>query len=51
MQNDSSYYTDGVAVLFFGDFPIDHIKIVFWLITFLVATKYKDNERILVCLP
>ena len=28
MQSDSNYYTNGVTVLFFGDFPIDHIKIV-----------------------
>ena len=29
MQSDSNYYTNGVTVLFFGNFPIEHIKIVF----------------------
>lgn len=45
IQSDSYYYTNGDAVLFFGDFPTDHIKIVFRLITFLAQLNIKITRR------
>lgn len=50
IQSDTNYYTNCVANLFFGDFPVDHIKIVFWLTTFLVATQYINNKILMWCI-